>query len=491
MNDKMRNQLMLGLGLLLLTCAVSAETLTAALETPALHNYDDAPMTPDADDPAIWRNAVNPKRSLVFASLKDSGLQVYTMQGEAVQTIYPENHPAVSELDPPVPGSAGALGETSTCTGSKGTYGRFNNVDVVYGVTIPTRGVVDLVIATDRGCDKLRIFAIDPSHLKKPLVEITDAHAPRVFPDRIVQPSQYQPATDVVAGYGKNPVDDQNTAYGLSVYKAKNKVRVFVSQRSRSRLKELVLRPTPLGTVSYRSVRDYRFPVAHTIARADGTGTTQWEACREDPNDDLQFEGLAVDAGQGILYAGQEVVGVWKLPIPGNIPDGMQVINVPADFLMEKVKSFGMPYAAIPDDGEYGCEYGDTSTSPGGSIIVAGNAALAGQHIEADSEGISVVEQENGKGYVIISSQGDDTLQVFERGNVFVPNPYLGEFNVEGVKETDGVHVVAKPFGSQFPDGLMVVQNGDASGPADASDINGYEYDGSTQFKFVNFKLPF
>jgi len=38
---------------------------------------------------------------------------------------------------------------------------------------------------------------------------------------------------------------------------------------------------------------------------------------------------------------------------------------------------------------------------------------------------------------------------------------------------------------------LMVVHNGGAAEPADTSDINGYEYDGSTQFNFVNFKLPF
>lgn len=489
MNDKICMRLIFCVGLMLLISNASAETLTASIETPALPSYDDAPLTPDADDPAIWRNAENPKRSLVFASLKDSGLQVYNMQGQAVQTIYPENHPAVSELDPPVPGLSGALEETSTCKGSQETYGRFNNVDVVYGVKIPARGLVDLVIATDRGCDRLRIFAIDPNHLRKPLTEITDPRAPRVFPDRIVQPSQYQPTTDVEPGYGKNPIDDQNTAYGLSIYNDKNKVRVFVSQRSRSRLKELVLLPTRLGTVSYRGIRDYRFPVAHTIATA--AGPVQWEACREDPNDDLQFEGLAVDAEQGILYAGQEVVGVWKLPIPNNIPDEIQVINVSADFLMEKVKTFAVPYAAMPVDGEYECAYGDTSTAPSGAVIVTGNAALAGQHIEADSEGISVVEQEKGKGYVIISSQGDDTLQVFDRSNVFVPNLHLGEIHVDGVKETDGVHIVAKPFGSQFPDGLMVIHNGNAPEPADTADINGYEYDGSTQFKFVNFKLPF
>ncbi len=57
--------------------------------------------------------------------------------------------------------------------------------------------------------------------------------------------------------------------------------------------------------------------------------------------------------------------------------------------------------------------------------------------------------------------------------------------------ETDGLHIVARPFGSLFPDGLMAVHNGGAPGPADTADVNGYAYDSSTNFKLVNFKLPF
>lgn len=488
MNNK--TFLSLAISLLLATGASHAETLTAAVSTPALHQYDDAPLTPDADDTAIWRNPKNANKSLVFASLKGAGLQVYNLQGVAVQTIYPDNHPAVSELDPPVPGLTGPLAETSLCKGSQESYGRFNNVDVVYGVNVPTRGTVDLVVATDRGCDRLRIFAIDPSNRTQPLTDITDPNAPRVFRERFLQPSQYQPA-EHEAGFASNPVDGQNTAYGVAILKEGDRVRAFVSQRSRSSIKELLLRPTDNGTVTYRTLRDYHFPVAHTIPTIDGTGTISWEACREDANDDLQFEGLAIDQGKGVLYAGQEVVGVWKLPIPNDIPATKQVIYVPDYFLMEKVKTFAMPYAAILDDGEYSCEYGDTQNAPVGAVVVDGNPALAGQHIEADAEGIAVVEQKGNKGYVIISSQGNDTLQVFSRSNAFVPNLHLGMITVDGVKETDGLHIVAKPFGSAFPDGLMAVHNGGAPEPDDTSDINGYEYDGSTQFKFANFKLPF
>ena len=58
---------------------------------------------------------------------------------------------------------------------------------------------------------------------------------------------------------------------------------------------------------------------------------------------------------------------------------------------------------------------------------------------------------------------------------------------IERVAETDGVHYVPAAIGAGYPLGTLVVQNGDAPAPADESDINGYEYDGSTQFKFVSF----
>ena len=35
--------------------------------------------------------------------------------------------------------------------------------------------------------------------------------------------------------------------------------------------------------------------------------------------------------------------------------------------------------------------------------------------------------------------------------------------------------------------GLLVVQNGEAPEPADTGDVNGYEFDGSTQFMYLNF----
>jgi hypothetical protein len=36
--------------------------------------------------------------------------------------------------------------------------------------------------------------------------------------------------------------------------------------------------------------------------------------------------------------------------------------------------------------------------------------------------------------------------------------------------------------------GIVVVQNGEAEDPPNTDDINGFEYDGSTQFRFVDWR---
>lgn len=46
---------------------------------------------------------------------------------------------------------------------------------------------------------------------------------------------------------------------------------------------------------------------------------------------------------------------------------------------------------------------------------------------------------------------------------------------------------VPGPLTKRYPLDLLVVQNGEAPEPPDTSDVNGYAFDGSTQFKYVDF----
>src|SRR5262245_14639042 len=137
----MRAKVAAALLLALLAAPGAHAQVKATLETAPL--YDDAAGgDANADDPAIWVNTANRARSLVIGTKKNAGLDVYDLQGRTLQSI------------PAAPG-------------------RFNNVDVV------KLGKRDLVVASDRGLDKLRIFAIDPNSLK--LTDVTAANAPLVF----------------------------------------------------------------------------------------------------------------------------------------------------------------------------------------------------------------------------------------------------------------------------------------------------------------------
>src|SRR5690242_2114886 len=136
------------LALLALVGAPSAQAqVRATLETTPQFD-DDAGGNADADDPAIWVNRADRARSLVFGTKKNAGLDVYDLKGRTLQSI------------PAAPG-------------------RFNNVDVVEGFKLAGKPR-DLVVTSDRGLDRLRIFAIDPNGAT-PLTDVTVANAPLVF----------------------------------------------------------------------------------------------------------------------------------------------------------------------------------------------------------------------------------------------------------------------------------------------------------------------
>jgi 3-phytase len=105
--------------------------------------------------------------------------------------------------------------------------------------------------------------------------------------------------------------------------------------------------------------------------------------------------------------------------------------------------------------------------------------------LNADLEGLSVIASHPGQTILLASSQGDSSFHFYRiRGD---KPRHLGSFLIDGVGETDGVAFVPGPITRQYPLGLLVVQNGEAPEPPDTGDVNGYEFDGSTQFRYVNF----
>lgn len=128
-----------------------------------------------------------------------------------------------------------------------------------------------------------------------------------------------------------------------------------------------------------------------------------------------QAEGCVADSETGALYVAEEAFGLWRFPAE---EDG-----VDQGRLVAKV-------------GEHG--------------------------LTADCEGVTIYYAAGGKGYVLLSSQGNNTFKVFDRGphNAFIGtiDPAAGKLGK--VSDTDGLDVTNRPLGHLFPKGLLVLQDG-------------------------------
>ncbi|MFE9643632.1 phytase [Streptomyces sp. NPDC006365] len=388
--------------------------VTAAVETPAVYD-DEAGGDADADDPAVWVDPAAPARSIVLGTLKNAGLDVYGLNGQRLQHIA-------------APAAPGPDAES----------GRFNNVDVVYGFDLGGKKT-DLALVSDRGRDRIRIYAIDPKAVAEGRPPLTDVTAATVSP---------------VFSASETAVDEQRTAYGLAAYVEDGDAYVVVSRRSETRLKILKL-SAGNGKVGYGTEDTIDIPGSFTLP--DGT---RWTPCA-DPGDRAQFEGMAVDQETHTLYAAQEDVGLWRIPLDD--------AEFEKPVLLDKVREYGVPWTY--DTAEEECVI-DTANDPG----------YGGTHLSADAEGITLYHAADGKGYVLASSQGDNTFAVYRREG---GNAYVGQYEItdgpaaDSVQESDGATVVNVPLGGAFPKGLLVTHDGQAT-PEDGDRD-------ATNFKFVRW----
>ncbi|MBK0373764.1 phytase [Streptomyces sp. RB110-1] len=314
--------------------------------------------------------------------------------------------------------------------------GRFNNVDLVRGLRLG--GVrTDVAVVSDRGNDRLRIYRIDRDKPGGPLTDVTQPGARPVF------------AAD------QAEINEQKTAYGLATWtdRATGRSYALVSQRNRTRIALLELLPTSTGTVGYRQVRTLDLPSSFHLPN----GAT-WTPCAE-PDELPQVEGMVVDPADGTLYAGQEDVGIWR------IDAGLS--GTPT--LIDKVREYGVPGAY--DEQTEECAPG---ADPG----------FGGTHLTADVEGLTLLDEPDGDGYLLASSQGDDTFAAYDRERD-EDNEYENAFRIAAASETldgsevcDGAAALNAPLGVRYPNGLLVVQDGQET-PSDGDRE-------ATGFKFVD-----
>ncbi|MCH6163756.1 phytase [Streptomyces marispadix] len=363
----------------------------------------------------------------VWVDPDDPGLSlvVGTLK-EAGLDVYGTDGRRLQHLDAP-----GAPGEGSE-------PGRLNNVDIVYGFELDGHAT-DLALVSDRGRDRVRAYAIDPAAVSAGRPPLTDVTARGVRP--------------VFSG-DEEEVDEQRNAYGLAAYSDDDAAYAVVSRREETGLKLLRLKDVG-GRVGYTTRDSAALPASFTLP-----GGKRWTPCA-DPGERPQVEGMAVDQEEHILYAAQEDVGLWRIGLDGG--------EFAAPSLFDKVREYGVPWSY--DEEKEECVL-DTAHDPG----------HGGRRLSADAEGLTVYHAGDGRGYVLASSQGDDTFAVYGRGE---RTPYVGSFTVtdgpatDSVQHSDGSTVVNSPLGRAFPKGVLVTHDG-AETPADG------ERPG-TNFKFTRW----
>ena len=203
------------------------------------------------------------------------------------------------------------------------------------------------------------------------------------------------------------------------------------------------------GLCLYRSPVDgstYAFAVArnghvaqYQLTDVDGDGRIEG-TLRRDWWVGSESEGCVADDELGFFYISEENVGIWK-------------------------------YSAEPD----------SSSSPSARTLVDSTVSRGG-HILPDAEGLTIVYQPGGTGYLMASSQAAsdelNSFMVYERQGA---NAFIRSFKVvagsatDGCGRTDGIDALAMDMGPTFPHGLFVCQDNTNNDPAA----------GNQNFKFV------
>jgi 3-phytase len=421
----MRRSIVITLGLLLpLTFTVPAGALgrpgqadpvvvTTDNETPVLYD-DDEGGNASGDDPAIWVHPTDSSKSIVIVTAKEGGLRVYDLDSDEVVAIPATPAPRADGVD-----------------------GRYNNVDIAYGLDLGGE-LVDVAVVSDRYNDQLRFWVIDPAGAAAavPLTEVTAPEQEFLFnPDR-------------------EAVDEEQTAYGVAVYQpASGPGYAVVTQEGTTTIATVEL-VVDGATIGYRDVTHFDMPGEFVLP--DGT---TWVPC-EEPGVLPQLEGLAVDQRTGALYAAQEDVGLWRVQLP---------LGAVAPQLIDRVADFGI-HDRYDEESE--------ECVP----VDEGDPGFGGPNLVADAEGVDVYHGPGRTGYVIVSSQGDDRFAVYATQG---RNRSLGTFVVRGdgvddVNGSDGLAVTNRPVGS-YRHGLLVVHDEPETGPGVDEDRD------PTSFSYVDW----
>lgn len=211
----------------------------------------------------------------------------------------------------------------------------------------------------------------------------------------------YDPATRALSAPVNVPIPTVADNYGFTMYHSAvtGKFFAFVTQETgHSTMQQFELSDDGTGHVTA------------TRARSFDVGSIT--------------EGCVADDERGVLYVGQEDVGLWR----------------------------------------YGAEPGEGATR---TLI----GKVGDGHLKADVEGMALTYGPDGDGLLVVSSQGNSTFAVYDRRT----GAFRGSFSVganhakgiDATTQTDGLDITTANAGPGFSQGVLVVHDG--SNPGDST----------------------
>lgn len=223
-------------------------------------------------------------------------------------------------------------------------------------------------------------------------------------------------------------LDGKNVPIVTASNRSNNSIAIYKINVETKRLESVAVGVIKIfdayGSCMYRSSKSGRFYYFGTSKQGvveqyelfdAGSGTVNAKKVRQ-INVGTQLEGCVADDELGYLYVGEEDVGIWKY-------------HAEPEANLERIKVDG---------------------------VGSGN-------LVADVEGLTIAYGTNGKGYLIASSQGNNTFAVYRRED---NNAYVKSFRIiagdkiDRVTETDGIHVTTANLGPLFPKGVFIAQDG-------------------------------
>lgn len=187
-------------------------------------------------------------------------------------------------------------------------------------------------------------------------------------------------------------------------------------------------------------------------------------------------ENIKIDQAYGFcFYQNRDNMKLYAYSVPktGNVQQFSVTAISEKQVSLQKVKDIkinSQPEACVADDiykttfiGEEAMGVWSVPSEPTNTTKPVAIATVSQGILKADVEGLALYHKEDGSGYLVVSSQGDNTFALYERKT---PHKYLGSFTlvdkagVDGVSNTDGLEVMNYNFGGAFSEGLVVVQDG-------------------------------